>query len=510
MVRRYEVTFQYHFAVALLSFLSAIVTVAVSAWIPAGKISRMTPLEAIRRGEEPPVEKMKRFRLISHLFGVEGELARKSLYARRKSFRTSTISLTLAFLAFSSFLNVEAISAVSTQITYFEKYKDVWDFFITAEDGEKEAEDLLNEIRAVPGIASCTSYQRFTGWTTVTDDMISKEVNAAGGLESFGYLQSGSRPNSHLAEVPLLVLDDESYEQYKNEENRDSDFKDTSDDDASMEVILVNTIWDNLHSRRTDKTFLPYLTENRNLTLEIYRDPALLSSRPETGLPLSVHAYAGQAPKIREEYPAGSLAAITSEEAYRKTGGYFPEGKRYFNIIAEPGADQDEIYKQLEGLLTGHNSAQLESREMKEKSDAPIRKALKAFISAMAFLLALIGLTNVFSGTLGQICQRRKEFARYFSAGLSPEGMKKILLMETLLISLRPVGIGLVLNIPVVLLALHSADIPFSKFIGHMPVLPILAFALFIILTVHLACQLGSRQIINSAIIDTLKDDTMI
>ena len=510
MVRRYEVAFQYHIAVALASFLSAILTVGISAWVPARKISRLTPLEAIHWGEEPPVEKMKRFRLISRIAGVEGELARKSFYARRRSFKTSSISLTLAFLAFTSFLNVEAVSAASTQITYFEKYKDVWDFFITV-DREDAAEGLPDEIRAIPGVASCTKYRRYTGWTVVTDSMASQEVNAAGGLEKFGYLESSPRPDSHIAEVPLIVLDRESYDLYKAGNHGEEWSGNPLAPDSSMEVILVNTLWDNLHSRRTDKTFLPYLAETPDLTLEIYPDPAsVLTSQPENSLSASVHAFTGQAPKIREEYPAGSLTAVTSEESYRKAGGDFPEGKIYLNITAEPDGDLSAVYERLQTLLSGYDSALLESRELAEKADAPIRRALKYFISALAFLLALIGLTNVFSGTLGQIYQRKKEFARYFSAGLSPEGMKKILLMETLFISLRPIATGLLLNVFVVLAALYTADLPVSKFISYMPALPVFSFALFIILAVHLACWLGGRKILNETMIDTLKDDAMV
>ena len=49
----------------------------------------------------------------------------------------------------------------------------------------------------------------------------------------------------------------------------------------------------------------------------------------------------------------------------------------------------------------------------------------KLIIGALCVLLAFIGIANVFSNTLGFIRQRKQEFARYMSIGMTPEGMRK-------------------------------------------------------------------------------------
>lgn len=77
---------------------------------------------------------MKSFRLFSKIWGVEGELASKSLYARRKAFRASSLSLTLSFMVFSLFLNFWVLSRVSTKYTYFERYKDTWDLMAAVKE----------------------------------------------------------------------------------------------------------------------------------------------------------------------------------------------------------------------------------------------------------------------------------------------------------------------------------------------------------------------------------------
>ena len=64
-------------------------------------------------------------------------------------------------------------------------------------------------------------------------------------------------------------------------------------------------------------------------------------------------------------------------------------------------------------------------------------------IGALCALLAMIGIANVFSNTLSFIRQRKREFARYMSIGMTPEGMRKMFRIEALVIAGCPVLITL-------------------------------------------------------------------
>ncbi len=48
IVGRHEAAFTYHPLVFAVTILTSFLTVLISAWLPAGKLSRMTPLEAIK------------------------------------------------------------------------------------------------------------------------------------------------------------------------------------------------------------------------------------------------------------------------------------------------------------------------------------------------------------------------------------------------------------------------------------------------------------------------------
>ena len=195
----YNVSFEYHILVAVISLAAAFLTAVLSAWIPARKISRLSPMEAIFGGVEPQAEKMRSFRLLSKTFGVYGELARKSIYNRRKSMRAATFVLFLSFIGFFIFLSAETISGLSTQETYYEKYHDTWDIMLTKEAGTEDeqsadaaqvgnaqttqsasADSLLETLRAVPGVSRCISYQVIDTTLFLPEDMLSEELKQIG------------------------------------------------------------------------------------------------------------------------------------------------------------------------------------------------------------------------------------------------------------------------------------------------------------------------------------------
>lgn len=128
---RLELPFAYHPLILLLSLLAAVLTIWISAWIPARKMSRLTPLEAVKNTGEFQLRRRRNSPVLSMLFGVEGELAGNALKAQRKAMRTSFLSLTLSFLAFSLTMCCSTVMVISQRETYFEKYQDAWDVMVT-------------------------------------------------------------------------------------------------------------------------------------------------------------------------------------------------------------------------------------------------------------------------------------------------------------------------------------------------------------------------------------------
>ena len=201
--------FVFHPAVFLLSVLCAAVTVWASARIPAGRLSRLTPLEAIRGGGEFSLKRKKHSPILSLLFGVEGELAGNALKAQRKALRAAGLSLILSFLAFTLMESVLSLSRLSTQITYWDRYQNAWDVMITVKNtqiapfGKTEE---LSRIRSLSGVRDVLAYQKARAQRLLTDGELSDAFREAGGFRD----GTGKR----LVSAPLIILDDAAFLSY--------------------------------------------------------------------------------------------------------------------------------------------------------------------------------------------------------------------------------------------------------------------------------------------------------
>ena len=89
-----------------LTVLFSAATILLSAWIPARRASRVSPIDAIRQSGEIEEGKPLNLRtspLIRRVFGFEGELALKSLQRDRKRYRTTVLSLMISIILFVAF-----------------------------------------------------------------------------------------------------------------------------------------------------------------------------------------------------------------------------------------------------------------------------------------------------------------------------------------------------------------------------------------------------------------------
>jgi len=504
-IREYTFQFQYSPYVAAAALFASLLTVWLSARIPAAKMSRITPLEAIQYGKEPPVKKLKRIHLFSRLLGIEGQIADKSLYARRKAFRASTLALTLSFLVLSGYLILNTISSISTNYTFFERYKDKWDLMVTVKEGENDEDALLNGIRSIDGVSKCIAYRRENAYTYISRDMLSEELLSLGGIEALKDTGIKLLDERYEIKAPLIILDDESFLNYCEELGWNTS---TSAGSEIPAVITVNTIWDNINSNRINKKLIPFLKTGESL-----RDLMLSVKMENAVTPVSLNAAVGAAiefPDIREEFENFTLVQVMSESSFAQISNYFSNSKTCYNIKAESMNAVTGVQKDIINLLDNKYEYTIENRQEVEASNTSIRNVKIILVGALSILLACIGLANVFSSTLGHVQQRRREFARYITIGLTPRGIWKVLCAEVIITGLKPIFYGLLLNIPIALFALRKSMIPFSDFSRKIPVVPVTVFALVIMLSVILANYIGGRKISKLNLVDTLKNDTML
>ena len=138
---------------------------------PAIKLSRMTPLEAIRNAGGLQLKKKKKSRLLALLLGMEGELAGNALKAQKKVWCTATLSLSFSFMAFTLMQCFFTLTDISTRMTYFEKYQNVWDVMVTVKDTEMDTFGGTKQMQELFPVRSCTVYQKAEAKRLITEEV---------------------------------------------------------------------------------------------------------------------------------------------------------------------------------------------------------------------------------------------------------------------------------------------------------------------------------------------------
>lgn len=124
----------------LAAGLVALVTVLISAWIPARRATKITPIAAIRQAQEFKVPKhgIRAGKLTKKLFGLPAALARKYYTVNKRKYRATIISLTISMVLFvvaGSF--VQQLSATAEEQANIDNF----DFEIRV-DSAKQVEQL--------------------------------------------------------------------------------------------------------------------------------------------------------------------------------------------------------------------------------------------------------------------------------------------------------------------------------------------------------------------------------
>ncbi len=500
---RHQAVFGYHPLVLVLTLFVTVITIGVSAWLPARKLSKLTPLEAIKSTGELRLKRKRRAGLLSLLFGVEGELAGSALKAQRKALRTASLAFLLSFLAFTLMQYFFSLSQISTRETYFERYQGVWDIMTTVKDTDVDDLAEITAIQALDGIESAIGYQRAAAKRAVTEQEMSEELKALGGFAGAPAEHVSQAEAGWLVNAPLVILDDQSFcnycEQIGVAPRLDG-------------AVILNQIRDVTDPDFRHPVFMPYLKDEN--AVSVLRPSG--SERAAAEVP--VLAYTQDVPVLREEYAkldyyelVHFLPVSLWREIKEKIGG--AEADSYICVRAGEGAGLEELnalQDEIAGLLSGKYAIEQENRIQEYETNDTQVHGMMALFGGFCILLAVIGVGNVFSNTLGFVRQRRREFARYMSVGLTPRELRKMFCVEALVIAGRPVLITLPAAVIAVGLMLRASYMEPGAFLAEAPVLPVLAFMAAVVCTVALAYWLGWRGVRRIDLAEVLRDDTML
>lgn len=497
----------YHPLVFILTLFVTVLTIWISAWIPAVKLSRLTPLEAIKNTGELQLKRKKNSRILTALFGVKGELAGNALKAQKKALRTASLSLILSSIAFTIMQCFFATSTISTRETYFERYQNAWDIMVTVKDTEVDLFDKTEAVQELTGVESAVIYQKAAAKRIITEEEISEDMKSFGGFShaSDHYVTKDS--GGWLVNVPIMILDDNSFLAYCEQLGI------TPRLDGA---VILNQIRDVTNPDFRHPEFMPYIkmpSAGENM-------PSILrqSGNKNITAEIPVLTYTEEVPVLREDYATLDYYELVHfipvslwKEIKGQIGGM--EKDLYIRVLGRENMTLEElqtIQNEISRLIDPTYISESENRIQEYETNKKQLLGMNTVFSSFCVLLAIIGIGNVFSNTLGFVRQRKREFARYLSVGLTPEEIGKMFRIEALVIAGRPFLITLPLAMIVVWFMLRMSYLEVGEFLAEAPFIPIAVFMLAILGFVALAYYLGWRSIRNISLSETLRDDTMI
>ncbi len=500
---RHEAVFGYHPLVLAVTLLLTVVTIWISAWMPARKLSKLTPLEAIKNTGELQLKRKRKSPLLTCFFGMEGELAGNALKAQRRALRTASLSLIFSFLAFTIMQSFFALSGISTRETYFERYQGVWDIMVTVKDTDVDSFSETQKLQEIPEIRSAIVYQRAVAKRIVAEDEISEDMKSFGGFAAAGDNYVRETDGGWLVNVPIVILDDVSFLAYCEQIGI------TPRLDGA---VIWNQIRDVTNPDFRHPRYMPYV-KGENVK-SILRQ----SGNEEMTAEIPILFYTEKVPVLREEYAKLDYYELVHfipvslwKEIKGQIGG--SEEDTYICMLGRENVtleELDALQGQVEGLIAGNYKVESENRIQEVEANNKQIQGMMTIFGGFCVLLAVIGIGNVFSNTLGFVRQRKREFARYMSVGMTQGEIKKMFCVEALTIAGRPVLITLPLAVITVGYLLKTSYVEVATFLAEAPIIPVMIFMLAIWGTVAFAYYLGWRNIRKINLAEVLRDDTMM
>ena len=504
---RHKSVFGYHPLVLVLTLIVSALTIWISAWLPARKLSKLTPLQAIRNTGELQLKRRKNSHFLSLLFGVEGELAGNALKAQRKALRTSSLSFISAFMAFTVMQCFFALSGISTRETYFERYQGVWDVMVTVKDTDADAFEETERIQGIDGLESAVIYQKAMAKRVITEEEMGEEMKSFGGFSNAPSNYATQVDGGWLVDAPVIILDDNSFLAYCEQIEITPQLHG---------AVILNQIRDVTNPDFRHPDFMPYIKEPGagEDAASILRQ----SGNEQVTAEIPVLAYTEKVPVLREEYATLNyyeLVHFIPVSLWMEIGGQIggAEEDSYIRIQGKENASLEELnmlQDELGQILSGKYTIESENRIQEYETNNKQIQGMMAIFGGFCILLAIIGIGDVFSNTLGFVRQRKREFARYMSVGMTPKELRKMFCTEALVIAGRPVLISLPLVMIAVAYMLKASYLEVEVFMAEAPWLPISLFMLAILGCVALAYYLAWRNVRKISLAEVLRDDTMM
>ncbi len=511
----------------------SLLTVLLSAWIPARRATKVSAIEAIRQNRDISAAAIpyKTPSLVYRIFGFSGMLGQKHYKRSRKKYRATVLSLFMSIVLFVSASSFSDYLTESAEGGLGSSGYDIVFYCEPSHFSDMSAESLLSDLSTCSDITAAAYSQNLSRHITIGREYLSSQ--AVSGIETTTF---NLRDNENEAYVNALIcfINDSEFsallKEYKLDEsvfmNRSAPLAVAVDGNTSFSTkdekyIKTNILKSSaaaatLSTAKEKDGYLFYgeVTDNNGSTVfryesidnpEIYLDVSREDAYDDISLeighviedcPYYVDCSAG----LFLFYP-NSFKSVVFPNINEELSSY------KFFFLSE---NHSESYKSLRSALfeKGFNGNNLFNYAAETEQSENIITIIKVFAFGFIILISLIASANVFNTISTNINLRRREFAMLRSVGLSSQGLIRMLNFECLLYGTKALLLGLPVSAAVsFIIYLAGSAGYYTSF--RLPLFAMGISSLSIFLVVFATMLYSMNKIKKDNLIDALKNENL-
>lgn len=451
----------------------ALVTVLISAMLPARRAVRMPAIQALRESNEIKIrrKRLRSSKLAYKLFGFEGMLADKNFQRNRRKYRLTVVSLAFSIILFISSNAFSGYMTATIDLVADDSIADI-SFYATPEELGHDLSDTMLRLRRLRYIDAAAFSIIEEGLLQADTNMLTPEALKL--LKDSPYVDSSA--GKVAIETVFMYIDDDTYKEYLEEQKLDLSVYMNNENPVPL-------VWDNIiaygdggtlisMNLLADKPFSgSFWFINDSVDGAIYTGGEILDAAELTlsyekdGEPVAV-------PKEKALTPL-SASDILQMEAKLPLGGFdFSTTYRLRALLPYSALDKKEVQKK--DLTTNfviqaaeHEKAASELEELfknepgyfngiatrihDDAADEENIRSLVLIIDIFSYgfigLISLIVVANVFNTISTNIQLRRKEFAMLKSVGMTKSGFNRMMNFECILYGAKGLFYGLPISL---------------------------------------------------------------
>ena len=510
-------------------------TVLFSAYLPARRAAKLSPIDAIRQTADIAIRpgKVRTFKLTYKLFGLPGMLASKNFKRSRKKYRATVVSLFVSvvlFISVSSFCSYltkaaeNVLSGSEYDIAYFHTNSEVTDL---------SNDEILGALESLATVDQAAWQISTFAYIYFDEESLSREYmdflenseqeapkrNADGQIcmganlyfindDAYAdYLETaGLSPEVYMNAAHPMAIASDFIRLYSGETESYSTFHLFS----SVPVEGIRPLpeapegyaYNGVYMDENGEYYLSYYNEETQESLEQREGEWKTGSIAVGAAPQELPFFLGDSYSysLTLLYPANSLEAVLSqaeaEAAYDYTSFLFTADDH-----KAATADISEALKELG--LNHNNVTDYAESAVQERT---LLLIVTVFSYGFIILISLIAMANVFNTISTNVQLRKREFAMLRSTGMTPKGFRVMMCYECLLYGAKGLLYGLPVSAVITWLIYRSISIGWNASF-YIPWYSLAIAIGSVFLVVGSTMVYSMHKIGRDNVVDALKDD---